>query len=559
MKRVLFSLFLLFVATFTASCSNDGFGRVRNPPRLIVVLDPANDPGAPTKPLALAIDTPVPFKIVVRALNEDGSVDTTFNRHVRISSKPGAIEPLTGPDTDGRNLLLKNGESVSVDLRITNAYGITYILADDLGYIPADPLRDPPPACANGVDDDGDGVLDFPADNGCAFANDDDEKGGTFSQGVSTPIYFKLPRIADARGLKCVGGVGCSGTGATPYPREQLQLDVGDRDSNSDGSEPFDTVVIRLSGDGFYATDLGPPSEPGKTGFNSIFSFNFNAPPRMRTCDRLKSFSGTANEFFGFTQIAYPTWILEEWDPSKRPCLVPEPQRLAPTVIQDPSELLRRSGSLVRVETAADKSQKAKITPKFGPGDIQKNAGGLYIATPDASNCDFDRNGKITFDGNPEAVCSTSCTADSECTEWSNWIARQTFRITVTDANGAQAAIQADASASAGFDPVALKGVLLRSFAGTLHFFSGGSQYTIEVRCKDDITIPLDEPTFVSDKICKTDPDCAESAGYPAGFQCLQAGPSKVCRKVNPAQPAVLEPPPLACVFPRTILENNPQ
>ena len=45
----------------------------------------------------------------------------------------------------------------------------------------------------------------------------------------------------------------------------------------------------------------------------------------MRVCDRLKSLRGTASEFFGITEMASPTWTLEEWDPNKRPCLVPEP------------------------------------------------------------------------------------------------------------------------------------------------------------------------------------------------------------------------------------------
>ena len=51
--------------------------------------------------------------------------------------------------------------------------------------------------------------------------------------------------------------------------------------------------------------------------------------------------------------------------------------------------------------------------------------------------------------------------ADPECTEWSNFVARSTFRLTVTDSNGKSAAIQADASAAAGFDPLVLKNVML--------------------------------------------------------------------------------------------------
>ena len=575
MKQPTHSLVLVSLAGLLAvsatSCSGDKFGKTRNPPRLVVELDPASKVGSPDAPLPLAVDTPVTFRATVRAFAQDGAVDTSFNRYVRVSAKPGAIDPLTGPDTDGRNVLVKAGESVSFEVKVTNAYGTTYILADDLGYIPKDPLADPPPTCSNGIDDDGDGVIDFPADQGCAFANDDSEEGGTFTEGVSTPIYFKLPRIADIRGLKCEPTLGCSGNGATPYPREAIQVDSGYR---SDGSFAFNTVVTRIAGNGFYVSDQGDTrgTPPGTAGFNSVFAFNFNAPPRMRTCDRMKSYGGTANEFFGFTQMNYPTWTLEEWDPSRRPCLVPAPDRLTPTLIGSPPELLRRSANLVHVETAPDGSQKAMVTPKFGPEDVPKTPGGLYAPRaqtinpdgtikPAASNCDFDKNGRITFAvGNPENDCNAACAADPECTEWSNFVARGNFRITVTDSNGISAAVQADSSASATFDPVALKGVPIRYFAGTLGFFSGGAQFTIEVRCKDDITLALQEATFPSDLVCAKDDDCSTRAGFPADFKCtpLSDG-AKACRKTDPEKPDVKEPPPLACVFPRTFLENNPQ
>jgi hypothetical protein len=471
-RHLLFLVSLVAVLALAAtSCSGEKFGKTRNPPRLVVELDPASKVGALDAPLELAVDTPVAFRVTIRALDVNGAVDASFNRFVRVSAKPGAISPLVGPGTDGRNVQLAQGVSPSLEVNVTNAYGVTYIVADDLGYTPKDPLSDPPPRCSNAIDDDGDGEIDFPADPGCAFANDDDEEGGSFSEGASTPIFFKLPRIADVRGLKCEPGLGCSGNGSTPYPREQILLDTGFRDN---GTFAFDTVVTRIASDGFYVTDLGDTrgTPPGSAGFNSIFAFNFNAPPRMRTCDRIKTYGGTANEFFGFTQMSYPTWTLEEWDPAARPCLVPEPQLLTPSTISAPPDMLTRSGNLVRVETTADGNSKAMVTPKFGPGDVPKSPGGLFVPAADASNCDFDKNGKITFEvGNPENDCNAACTADPECTEWSNWIARSTFRITVADATGTRAAVQADASASAGFDPVALKGQELRHFAGTLHFF----------------------------------------------------------------------------------------
>jgi hypothetical protein len=337
-----------------------------------------------------------------------------------------------------------------------------------------------------------------------------------------------------------------------------MLIDTGFRDNSN--SFIFNTVVTRISSSGFYVTDLDDV-RAGGLAFNSVFAFNFNAPPFMRTCDRLRSYGGTASEFFGFTQISYPTWTLEEWDPAQRPCLVPDPERLTPSFLASSADLLKRSASLVRVETSPDGAQHVKVTPKFGPGDAPKTPGGLFAPTPDASNCDFDHNGKITFSaGNPENDCNSACTADPECTEWSNYQARSTFRLTVSDANGSKAAIQADATSAAGFDPVAMKGVELRWFAGTMTFFSGGAQFTIEVRCKDDIIVDLKQAPFNTDSVCKVDDDCTPQHGFPMGFQCsMLGGGTKACRKIDPARPDVKEPPPLACVFPRTFLDNNPQ
>jgi hypothetical protein len=222
----------------------------------------------------------------------------------------------------------------------------------------------------------------------------------------------------------------------------------------------------------------------------------------MRVCDRLKTFGGTANEFFGLTQISYPTWTLEEWDPQKRPCLVPEPHVLTPDEVA-PTALLPLSASLVRALSVPGKID-VKVTPKFGPGNLP-NQGGVFVPTVDGgTNCDLNKDGKIDFTkDNPEEKCSTACETDPECTEYSNFVARSVFRLTIKDStNGNAAAIQADATASAEFEPLAMKGKSLGAFTGTLHFFSGGSQFTIEARCKDDIVTDLNQQPLPSDKAC---------------------------------------------------------
>lgn len=499
------------LAASTSSCSDTGFGDARGRRRLIVELLPPSNPGTRDQTLPLIIGKPIPFTIRVRALLPDGTPDTAFSTYVRISAKPGAIAPIAAADANGRNLLLKNGVSEPTEVLLSSAYGTTHILADDLGYIPTDPMRDPPPQCSDGIDNDGDGRVDFPADDGCAFANDDAELGGTFEQGASPPIFFPLPRVADVRGVTCDPTLGCSGTGETPYPKDQVAIDTGFRQS-ADGSQAFafDVVVVRVSSNGFFFTDV----TDNRAGFTSLYAFNFNAPPRMRVCDRLKSVTGTASEFFGLTQISYPTWSLEEWDPSKRPCLVPDPYSLRPTEVRDTSSLLKQSAGLVRVETTPDRRTIARVSGKLGEKDVPKQ-GALYLPAADATNCDYNRDGRIDFaPGNPEGECSTACTADVDCIEYSNFKGRSTFRLVVEDANKQQAAIQADASADPSFIVQDNLGKELRSYSGTLIYFSGGSQFTIEARCADDIVIPLD---------------------------------------------AQVPPPDRACVLPRTPLELNPQ
>ncbi|MBX3230063.1 MAG: hypothetical protein KIT84_25485 [Labilithrix sp.] len=495
------------------ACGDAGFPTPRGGPQLTVELIDADEvAGTRLRPRPLKVNVPEGFKVKVRALDARGNVDTSYNGYVRMSSKPGAIDPIDSPDAEGRNLKLTNGESPEVEIRVTNAFGATFILAEDQGYAPADPVSKPPPACADGIDNDGDGRVDFPADEGCAFANDNTEEPGSYSTGATQPIYYALPRIADLRGLLCDAEGVCRGTGKSPYPREQLLIDTGLHE-REDGSQrfDFDLVVTRIASDGFFVTD----TKDGRGGYNSIFAFNFNAPPRMRVCDRLKTFNGTAAEFFGQTQIGYPTWTLEAWNPELRTCLVPEPFVLDPGgVLADTNndgrvdvgaDLPPNVGGLVRVITDPARNVEVKITSKFGAGKPEKSEQTkLYAFTPDASNCDFDNNGLIDFTaGNEEGICSTQCAVDPDCTEYSNFASRSTFRFYLRNtATGQAGAIQADATVSTEFKPLERKGQTIKSFTGTMTFFSGGSQYTIEARCPDDIVTDVNASPLPMDKAC---------------------------------------------------------
>ncbi|MEZ4470026.1 MAG: hypothetical protein R3F60_04305 [bacterium] len=107
----------------------------------------------------------------------------------------------------------------------------------------ADGPRCAPAACANGRDDDGDGVTDFPAEPGCASASDDDEADPALpsacSNGVDDDQDGAIDFPADDRcafaadpfeGPDCRDGVDNDGDGTLDYDRDG----DGFRDRNGD-------------------------------------------------------------------------------------------------------------------------------------------------------------------------------------------------------------------------------------------------------------------------------------------------------------------------------------
>jgi len=500
-----FSRFHLYAGTsalllggLLPNCSS-GYGNLA-PSRIIKVeFDNKADPGARTKLLPFPGSDPQPFDVRVSVLNNDGSIDTSFNGYLRLNAKPGTVASVEGEGATGRNALLTDGVSPSLKVTIAGAFGETHILAEDLGYTPVDPSRNPPPQCADGIDNDEDGLVDYPADVGCAFPNDDTETGGSFSQGASPTIFYSLPRVADVRGVS-------QGGGATAFPSQQVSIDCGWDDVKEKFRDsknlPIHAVVTRIAPDGFYVSDLDDPR-----GYNGIFAFNFNAPPNMRVCDRLKSFRGTAVDFYGFTEMSFPTWTLEEWDQTKEKCPVPEPVVLSPLLIgtfpqgggafaPNKTYLLNVTASLVRVGNfqiastdedgnAINITTTAHVAKHFGPNPVPKK-GSAYEPGDDASNCDFSGNGKIEYSDPAEGACADACEADAECSEYNDFLGQSAFVLVVSDGTNT-AKIQADGSQSAGFSALSLRGKDIKSFTGTLRYFSGGTQFTIEARCSDDI------------------------------------------------------------------------
>jgi len=450
---------------------------------LHVIITDVN--GAPYDPNAPALPLPageVELGFIVEALRADGTRDTGFNGFARVSAIPGSVVQIGGPCASGRNVLLLNGVAECPPAppgphyaRVRNARGATRLWVEDVGYIPVDPGA--PPRCANGVDDDGDGLVDFPEDPGCAFANDDTEGGGSYAAGVSGPVNFELPRLGDVQGR-----------GATsPYELESVEVKT---------DAPAELIVTRIAADGFYATDV-----TDTLGYNHVFAFTFSTPPFLRVCDRITKLTGTAVEFFGFTELSFPAFERHAWrfptpnGPGDGPCRVPEPTPITPDAAEDPALMEKIESALVRVEGAT-------VGAFFGPNnpEIMLANGQSDCAVPPpiqfsdtASNCDLDGSGFIDFDtkGSCEAACANACGTEPNCVEWTGYVSRGNYRVLLPGPKS----IQINTRSVVGFDPQAMRGKPIVSLTGTLRNFSGGAlNWTIEARCGDDLVCVDNEP-----------------------------------------------------------------
>jgi hypothetical protein len=465
-----------------AGCGGEQVAQRERTQSLRVTVRLPNDqplPGPEDDPLPLPTgDTEL--ELDVEALAADGSRDETFEGFARLSAVPGAVVAVIGDRASGRNVLLLKGVAEKQRVLVKNARGVTRLWAEDVGYIPADPSNSAKmPSCANGQDDDGDGLIDYPQDPGCAFANDDSETSGSYAAGVSPPIRFELPRIGDVQGRGAQG----------PYELESVEVAT-----TTPKAAPAELIVTRVAADGFYVTDV-----TDLIGYNHIFAFTFSTPPFLRVCDRITKLSGTATEFFGFTELSFPAFERHAWvfpselGPGDGPCKVPDPIVIPPESAADAPLLEKLESALVRVENVT-------VGELFGPEPVK----GKFA--PNSSNCDLDGSGFIDFDtpGSNEALCANACAAEPNCVEWTGYVSRGNYRVVLP---GAQT-IQVNTRTIPGLNPPDMRGKPIASLTGTLRNFSGGNlNWTIEARCGDDLV--CDE---ASQKACVDGPKAPVSS-----------------------------------------------
>jgi hypothetical protein len=491
MKRAIASLVCVCAASgFVPACGTNA--ATIGPGKKLVLTITSGDIGTQENPLPVTVNVPSTFTVNIEAELPDGSVDTSFNGYVNIAVQPGTITNLAV-----RNEQLTAGKAEGIVVPVEGVFGEAHLWATDLGYEPAAPNRVPPPQCSDGIDNNDNGLIDYPADPGCYAPVDDTENPGTYAAGVSEAIHFSLPRIALVRGYDPAN----NGDGnATAFPQQQISIDTGWRGGDN---YAFSTVVIGLTAAGFYAQDLQSDLHPAP-GYGGLYAYNFSTPAFMRVCDRVQILSGTSSDFYGFTELNYPAWQLEYWNPMVRSCLVPEPTVLGTSDVGSDTRLWQLEATLVRLQTAGTVS--VHVAKHFGAGNVPVSndaaactaigeTAPCYLPDATHSNCDFDHSGKIDYSDAAESACAAACSGscslaptDYECSEYSQYASENNFELIVEDSsNSSRGRISANAAAANGFDPVLAAGNTVRAFTGLVSYFSGGCQFTVQARCEDDI------------------------------------------------------------------------
>lgn len=448
---------LVLLAMLPTGCTKDNGATAGGLSSIRLTIEDG-DPGEPDAPLPFTLEG-LPFTVSLEAVDVDGRVDESFDGFVRLTVVPGQLEVVSAPEGSiVGNVHLTLGRADGVEVIVSRSFGRTHLWAEDVGFSPAAPGGES--ACNNHRDDDGDGWWDYPTDPGCHFANDDTEEAGTYATGLGEDLVFANPTLADVEGR---------GT-ASPLGGAAVTIEIGDK------REPS-VVVTRISVNGMYLSDLRHLDDYGH-----VFAFNYSTPERTRVCDRLARLDGIVSEFFGFTEVNFPSWEIVPWEgePGDGSCPVPEPKEVDATLGGDPLAMEAYEGGLIRL--------RAVTVGRFDDCDI--NGDGL-VDRAGPSGCD------------PECSCANDCEADLDCTELNQYIEFGQWTVRLDEGAGPKFFVVSNATAPE-FDPTTHSGEIIDSITGTLDSIAFiDPPWILEPRCPADLVVsgnpaPMDEACVTS-------------------------------------------------------------
>ncbi len=184
------------------------------------------------------------LKINIRAIDQDGATADWFDGEVHIDVNP------TGNLVKRQEewVELRNGLSAEpFTVNIENAHGKTYIWVEDTGT---------------------------------------DDVPGSYATGLSPEIWIKNPTIRNTQETDLVT--------TSPLKGDFVEI-------NTSGRVLY---VTGVSTDGFYVTDISEPDDI----FNGMYIYSHSRPSGVEDGDCLGQLSGTSDEYYGFTELGFPSW-----------------------------------------------------------------------------------------------------------------------------------------------------------------------------------------------------------------------------------------------------------
>jgi hypothetical protein len=417
------ALFLLL-----ACVQDNGAARSDRPTSFRVALS-SGSAATPDEPNAFS-NGGTAFSFDVQAIGADGA-PVDWDGFVRVAALPGQLVSVGGDAAP--NVHMTGGRVEGVSVVVALAYGDVRVWFEDVGYEPGEPGT---ALCGDGVDEDGDRRFDFPDDPGCFASNDESEEDGHGGVGVSEALWFANPTLAEVQGR----------TSRSPLDGASITVDRGR------------LVVTRVAVDGLYATDLDESS------WGHIYLFNFSTPAGVRVCDGLTRVDGIVGEFFGYTELSFPSWEAVEWDDTEM-CPVPEPTVLGAATLADADTMESLEASLVRVTN-------------------------VTVGSP--RSCDLDGDRSIDLADAAESGCVDACNADPTCYESTQFARYGQLAVALDAAVGPKVYVVASDTVPE-FDPSAHTGERLPAVTGTLRQVEFlDPPWLIEPRCPDDLVVDGD-------------------------------------------------------------------
>lgn len=207
--------------------------------------------------------------------------------------------------------------------------------------------------------------------------------------GVSPTIYFKEPTVQEIQGNH--NGSVDDGFDSI-YNRRNFTV------IPSDGSDDAHSIVVTavIEG-GFYLTDLATPE------YGSLYLYTHSTPyvddaggyQTLKPGTILEGFNGSVFEFFGFTEMSFPTFLLRRDGDERiivKPELIPTPFPINSFLDNSEDERLEsRESSLVVVENATvmdfDETEQSYID--YGQFPMQTEGGGIIMASTSSTAPSF--------------------------------------------------------------------------------------------------------------------------------------------------------------------------